>query len=320
MDSNYGGDGTWLELTPGLGYTLTPRWSVEAGVPVYYLSAGANDAGTTGVGGLGAGQVSWNWTIHLAGEFGRVGPYVTGVSIGNLAHAETGLEIGLWNSLTLTASGYGVLSFQGQAVGVATDPTAPRPWLPACPMRTASWWLSRSKKVACCFRWTASRHTAPPDTRHSSTTTCTTTSRQTITYFEPERHANALASVVRPFVHGESVVAILARRDTPLVFAAQLNALKTGAACARATRLGLPVPAVIELDPADRPLLPTVRDASLRVVDFESGLTVVGAVALGDSVTLDVRAGAGPNSGLGRDASLRAWTSLPEGCSVPAPA
>ena len=185
-DSNHGGDGTWLQLTPGLGYAVTPRWSVEAGVPVYYLSAGATYAGTSAVGGigdayvslsldmspsvatfyttltssaptgssdkgLGAGQVSWDWTTHLAGERGRFGPYVngglanniktaneslrlgagtaragTGVSVGNLAHAETGVEIGLWKSLTLTASGYGVFGLQGQITSTAATPGAPR--------------------------------------------------------------------------------------------------------------------------------------------------------------------------------------------------
>jgi len=190
LDSNHGGDGSWLQVTPGVGYTLTPLWSVEVGVPVYYLSAGATYDGTSATGGigdvygslsldlssdaatfyttgtvsaptgseekgLGAGQVSWDWTTYLAGEVGRLGPYVSGgfannlktaneslgqgagtgrsgtaVSNGQLAHVEAGLEVTLWKSLTLTASAYGVFALQGQTAATpATTPvvTAPGP-------------------------------------------------------------------------------------------------------------------------------------------------------------------------------------------------
>lgn len=173
VDSNHGGDGTWLQLTPGVDYTFNPRWNVTAAVPVYYVSAGATEKGTAAVKGigdvygslsldlssdavtfyttatasaptgsvdedLGAGQTSWDWTGHLAGAFGRFGPYVQGgvgnnlkaaneslgagagaarpaigVGIGNLAHAEGGVEINIWKSVTLTASGYGVFNLNG---------------------------------------------------------------------------------------------------------------------------------------------------------------------------------------------------------------
>ena len=53
LDSNHGAGGSWMQLTPGATYTLSPRWSVEGGVPVYYLTSGATYAGTASIGGIG---------------------------------------------------------------------------------------------------------------------------------------------------------------------------------------------------------------------------------------------------------------------------
>lgn len=201
VDSNHGGNGSWLQVTPGVGYTFTPFWRVEAGVPLYYLSAGATYDGTSATSsvgdvygslsldlssdaatfyttvtvsaptgsedkGLSAGQVSWDWTTHLAEEFGRLGPYVSGgfannlktankslgqsagtgragtaVSTGELGHAEAGLEVTLWKSLTLTGSGYGVFAVQGQAAATpvvrSPRPGARNPWPGAAARRAA---------------------------------------------------------------------------------------------------------------------------------------------------------------------------------------
>ena len=178
LDSNHGSDGTWMQLTPEFGYQIAPRWSVDGGVPVYYLSGGATYSGVS-VGGigdvysslsfdmsrkntsaytavtlsaptgnvdnnLGAGRVSWDWTTHVSGTFGRFSPYATGgaannlktaneslrlgagtaragtdVSIGKLAHAEAGVEVGVHKSVSLTGSAYGVFNLHSQTGSTA---------------------------------------------------------------------------------------------------------------------------------------------------------------------------------------------------------
>jgi hypothetical protein len=206
VDSNHGGNGTWHQLTPGIGYTFNPRWSVTAAVPLYVVSAGATDEGTAGLRGigdvygslsldlssdavtfyttvtasaptgsvdknLGAGQTSWDWTGHLASEFGRLVPYVTGgvgnntkaaneslglgagiarpgtdITIGSLAHAETGVEISIWKSMTLTASGYGVFALKGPAAldEVSDHGVGLVLWDQVTPSLDLSLWLSHS--------------------------------------------------------------------------------------------------------------------------------------------------------------------------------
>lgn len=129
LDSNHGAGGSWMQLTPGATYTLSPRWSVEGGVPVYYLTSGATYAGTASIGGigdaygslsldmstdaatfyttvtlsaptgnvdqgLGAGRTSWDWTTRLAGERGRFGPYVSGGAANNIKTANESLRRG----------------------------------------------------------------------------------------------------------------------------------------------------------------------------------------------------------------------------------
>jgi len=59
------------------------------------------------------------------------------------------------------------------------------------------------------------------------------------------------------------------------------------------------------------------RDASLRLVDLDDGHVVIGAISVGAGATLDVRAGMGPGSSLAPEASLTAWSSLPEAGHVP---
>ena len=53
------------------------------------------------------------------------------------------------------------------------------------------------------------------------------------------------------------------------------------------------------------------QDASLQLVDIEDGSILVGAVVLGDRVTLEARAGVGPNTRMEADASLSAMSFLP---------
>jgi len=172
FDSNHGGDGTWMQLTSGVGYTLSPRWSVAAGLPIYYVTPGATYEGTsslTGLGdlygsvsldlsldaatfyttftasaptgsvdsGLGAGQAGWDLSGHFATELGRLGPYVTGgfgnniktgneslgtgagtarpakgVSTGRLTHVEAGIEVGIWQSSSITGTTYGIFDLK----------------------------------------------------------------------------------------------------------------------------------------------------------------------------------------------------------------
>ncbi len=110
LSANNSGSGTWMEVAPSAGYSFG-RWSVELGVPIYYLNAGSTPGGsslggpgdvyasvsldlssprlevyTTGTlsaatgsvsRGLGAGQTSWDWTTDAAVAAGRVGPYVS---------------------------------------------------------------------------------------------------------------------------------------------------------------------------------------------------------------------------------------------------
>jgi non-ribosomal peptide synthetase-like protein len=59
------------------------------------------------------------------------------------------------------------------------------------------------------------------------------------------------------------------------------------------------------------------QDASIRLVDFDDGQVVVGAVSLGDGSTLDVRAGVGGDTCLEPGAYLSALSSLPEGGRIP---
>ncbi len=116
IDLNRAAGQVWWQVTPVVEYTFDPRWSVEAGVPLYYLTAGSTEEGTAqgGVGdvyvsasltsstarrviyttltlsaptgsvdkGLGAGQASWDWTGSVSGQAGRVAPYVNG-GVGN---------------------------------------------------------------------------------------------------------------------------------------------------------------------------------------------------------------------------------------------
>src|SRR6185369_1879975 len=46
------------------------------------------------------------------------------------------------------------------------------------------------------------------------------------------------------------------------------------------------------------------QDASLRLVDFEDGQIVVGAITIGEGSTLDIRAGVGGNTTMGAEAYL----------------
>ena len=56
--------------------------------------------------------------------------------------------------------------------------------------------------------------------------------RQTMTYAELGRHSDAVARLLHPLVTAESIVAIMAGRDSPCAYAAQLAVLKAGAAYA----------------------------------------------------------------------------------------
>ncbi|MEU8548975.1 amino acid adenylation domain-containing protein [Streptomyces roseoverticillatus] len=60
------------------------------------------------------------------------------------------------------------------------------------------------------------------------------------------------------------------------------------------------------------------QDAAVRLVQLERGQVVVGPVALGEGVVLDVRAGVGPGTRLGAGAWLTALSSLPRDGTVPA--
>ena len=169
IDLNRVAGQVWWQVTPVVEYTFNPRWSLEVGLPLYYLTAGATEKGTAqgGAGdvyvsgsltssntrriiyttltlsaptgsvdkGLGAGQASWDWTGAVSGQVGQVAPYANvgvgnntktasetlgtssgtalpgaAISVGTLAHLETGVEFTLARSLSLTASVYGIFA------------------------------------------------------------------------------------------------------------------------------------------------------------------------------------------------------------------
>ena len=121
LNANNSGFGTWMEASPSLRYDIHPRWSVEVGVPIYYLNPGSTASGsalggpgdvhasltldvsgsramlfTTGsVGaatgsvtkGLGSGQTSWDWTTNASVTHGRLVPYATAGLSNNLRAA-----------------------------------------------------------------------------------------------------------------------------------------------------------------------------------------------------------------------------------------
>ena len=59
------------------------------------------------------------------------------------------------------------------------------------------------------------------------------------------------------------------------------------------------------------------QDCSLRLVDYEDGCLVIGAVSVAAGATLDTRAGMGPGSSLGAGSFLGVLSSLPTGAAVP---
>jgi non-ribosomal peptide synthetase-like protein len=58
------------------------------------------------------------------------------------------------------------------------------------------------------------------------------------------------------------------------------------------------------------------QDAGVHLVQLEAGQVVVGPVTLADGATLDVRAGTGPHTVIGRGSWLAAWASLPAGTVI----
>jgi non-ribosomal peptide synthetase-like protein len=59
------------------------------------------------------------------------------------------------------------------------------------------------------------------------------------------------------------------------------------------------------------------QDATLGLVELDAGELVFGSVTMASGSTLDVRAGAGPNTRVGRNSSLSPLSSLPAGCRIP---
>jgi hypothetical protein len=59
------------------------------------------------------------------------------------------------------------------------------------------------------------------------------------------------------------------------------------------------------------------QDASVRTVQLDAGQVVVGPVTLAAGATLDVRAGVGPHTRVGRDCWLSALSCLPAGATIP---
>jgi non-ribosomal peptide synthetase-like protein len=60
------------------------------------------------------------------------------------------------------------------------------------------------------------------------------------------------------------------------------------------------------------------RDVALRLVDYDAGSVVIGAVTVGDDATLDVHAGVGPDCVIEANASLGPWASVRAGTRVAA--
>lgn len=156
---------TWWEVLPSVTGALSDHWSVEVGAPFYFVSAALTDDGVShaGIGdvygsvsadfstdtvtfsstiwgsaatgnssrGLGAGEVIWQWTNHLATDIGRLTPFVdagfsnaldysasvsqnrafgargaSSVSGGTLFNGEGGAEFSLSDRVSLSLSGY----------------------------------------------------------------------------------------------------------------------------------------------------------------------------------------------------------------------
>ena len=191
LDANNAGTGTWMQVTPALGFSFGPRWSTLFSVPLYYFNAatsidgsaaamGAGDAfatltldlggdtttfyltltGSVPTGnrdkGFGAGRAGWDMSGYLGTAIGRLTPYASGgisnnasiasealasgtgagrlvpvTSTDNLFHGETGLELALGRSITLTGSVYGVFASTTTSSTGATRPTrGPRGRIP----------------------------------------------------------------------------------------------------------------------------------------------------------------------------------------------
>ena len=207
IDLNRAAGQVWWQVTPVVEYTFNPRWSLEAGLPLYYLTAGATEEGTAqgGVGdiyvsgsltsstarrviyttltlsaptgsvakGLGAGQASWDWSGSVSGQAGPFAPYANlgvgnntktasetlgtssgtalpgaGISVGKLAHLETGVELTLARSLTLTASVYGIFASSHAEQDVSDHGVGFVLWDQVTPSLDLSVWVSHSLAYA----------------------------------------------------------------------------------------------------------------------------------------------------------------------------
>jgi hypothetical protein len=174
--------GPFVQFVPRMGYDFN-RWSVDVSLPIEFVSASSTAQGATshrGIGdgslslsysiesdrinflstglvaaptgdstiGLGAGQMTWDWTNHVDHLFGWVAPFVdAGVgdslnsgsatatiagagggtrsralpytAVGKVAHGDAGVDLYLWGPLSWNLSGYDTnLNVVSVSVGV----------------------------------------------------------------------------------------------------------------------------------------------------------------------------------------------------------
>lgn len=187
---------TWWQVMPSVSAALDDHWTIEFGAPVYFVSGVLSEDGLSHAGlgdvygsvsvdlsgdvvtfystawgslatgnaskGLGEGRSAWEWTNHVAREFGRVTPfadagfsnaldYTTSISrnfvvgrpgassasSGTLFNVEAGAEFSLSDNVSVSGSTYVTRGSGTQTTrsGPAA-PGAPRP--PAVTITTSN--------------------------------------------------------------------------------------------------------------------------------------------------------------------------------------
>jgi hypothetical protein len=94
FDTNMGDAGTWFQVTPTGGVTLDERWSLEAGLPIYFLAASATDDGST-AGGIGDLYLSVSFDVS-GGNSTAYATATLGAPTGN-ADAALGAGTATWD-------------------------------------------------------------------------------------------------------------------------------------------------------------------------------------------------------------------------------
>jgi hypothetical protein len=98
FDMNTDGESSWLQVTPTGGFAWGRRWSVEVGLPIFYLAGSATESG---VAQTGLGDLYASVSFDLSGA--RTTAYVTGTLGLPTGDVDGGLGAG---TATWDVSGY----------------------------------------------------------------------------------------------------------------------------------------------------------------------------------------------------------------------